>query len=364
MSSLILGMTSAQGRAGRRFLSKLRGLIGFRAGTHPGVGIDVGSASIKIVEAHQRKSRWIVTQAFVIPRTHDLLEDLKKGFQRVSSPHRAVIGVAGSALVTKVLSVNALDSRDLADQVYWEAEQYIPYDIAEAVVDYSVVGKTQDQKTEVVLVAIKKDALHHLGDPIRKAGFQLDVIEPEVFALAQAFENEAQAQNLKTPGAQLILDFGARSLKQVIIGRGIPLLVKETGQGGRNLMDELAASLGLSAQDAEHLVSSEQVPVEMIDGLKQKLLPYVTEIRRTLEIYAMAQLGPEVQLVALGGGYSKIPGLNLLLEQQLRLRVHDFQPFTGMDIEIPEVDRVNVNKFYHLMGPAVGMAMRGGDFLP
>ncbi|NDG85958.1 MAG: hypothetical protein EBX52_13095 [Proteobacteria bacterium] len=170
-------MASAQGRAGRS------GSGGFFSGFNllgsggSSVGVSIGASSVKVVELKKRGKGWeflkyesspiegalsdqreIVNPIVVTQAIQDAISKAKITGKDVCA------SVAGSGVIIKTLTITVTNMKELNDQVLWEAEQYIPFDINDVVVDYQVLRKLKDNQVEVIIVAVKNDAT--AGSPI------------------------------------------------------------------------------------------------------------------------------------------------------------------------------------------------------
>src|SRR5260370_36958872 len=80
---------------------------------------------------------------------------------------------------------------ELAESIYWEAEQYIPFDIQDVNIDYQILdsgtggeGGTMD----VLLVAAKKEKIADYTGVISQAGRTPVIVDVDAFALQNAYE--------------------------------------------------------------------------------------------------------------------------------------------------------------------------------
>ena len=81
---------------------------------------------------------------------------------------------------------------ELRDSIYWEAEQYIPFDIQDVNLDYQILdagtGPDSRGSMEVLLVAAKKEKIGDYTSVITQAGRTPVVVDVDAFALQNAFE--------------------------------------------------------------------------------------------------------------------------------------------------------------------------------
>jgi oligopeptide/dipeptide ABC transporter ATP-binding protein len=98
--------------------------------------------------------------------------------------------LSGNAVIVKKISLPVMTEGELSESIYWEAEQYIPFDIQDVNLDYQVLatnGRPDSKGTmEVLLVAAKKERISDYTDVIMQAG---RVPMASYFALLAAIPN-------------------------------------------------------------------------------------------------------------------------------------------------------------------------------
>ncbi len=91
----------------------------------------------------------------------------------------------------KKISLPVMTPAELSESIYWEAEQYIPFDIQDVNLDYQILdsGTAGEGGTmDVLLVAAKKDKIADYTGVIAQAGRVPVVVDVDAFALQNAFE--------------------------------------------------------------------------------------------------------------------------------------------------------------------------------
>src|SRR5206468_2457245 len=79
--------------------------------------------------------------------------------------------VSGHSVIVKKVSLPAMSREELDEQIRWEAEQYIPFDVNEVNLDFQILGGGNDEgQMEVLLVAAKKDLIDDYVQVIHEAG--------------------------------------------------------------------------------------------------------------------------------------------------------------------------------------------------
>ncbi len=100
--------------------------------------------------------------------------------------------LSGNAVIVKKISLPVMTEAELGESIYWEAEQYIPFDIQDVNLDYQILdpGTGPDSKgtMDVLLVAAKKEKIADYTNVISQAGRVPVVVDVDAFALQNAYE--------------------------------------------------------------------------------------------------------------------------------------------------------------------------------
>ena len=139
------------------------------------VGVDIGSSSIKVAEIREKRggARALVgfgfhplpTETIVdghIMNSGAIVEGLQKLFHKAKRRDVA-LRVSGHSVIIKKITMPQMTMAELEEQISWEAEQHIPFDLAEVQIDWSVLIQRPEQgQMDVLLVAAKKEEISDL----------------------------------------------------------------------------------------------------------------------------------------------------------------------------------------------------------
>ena len=135
------------------------------------LGLDISSTAVKLLELGQSGSRYRVESYAVVPLPpHAVVEKSIADVEAVGSAiekavkrsgtrlKHAAVAVAGSAVITKVISMPAsLSETDMEGQIRLEADQYIPYPMEEVNLDFQILGPSEKKPDTVdVLLAASR----------------------------------------------------------------------------------------------------------------------------------------------------------------------------------------------------------------
>ena len=118
--------------------------------------------------------------------------------------------VCGHSVIVKKVSLPVMTRDELDEQIRWEAEQYIPFDVNEVNLDFQILDSADDQgQMDVLLVAAKKDLIDDYVQVISEAGLIPVAIDVAAFAVENAFEANYEVGKQETValvnlGAQVV----------------------------------------------------------------------------------------------------------------------------------------------------------------
>src|SRR5262247_3730785 len=136
-------------------------------------GLDIGSSSVKLVEL-SRKGRGgfelshlgvapvaneaIVQGAFL--NSGAIVDAIREAVDKAKIRTKNVAAaVSGHSVIVKKVSLPQMTRAELEEQIRWEAEQYIPFDVNEVNLDFQILDQRGEGQMDVLLVAAKKDLI-------------------------------------------------------------------------------------------------------------------------------------------------------------------------------------------------------------
>lgn len=365
-------MASAQGGAGRSLLKRIGSGINFSLGRGGScVGLNIGYSSVKLIEVSKKKNNWTLERYGATPslglmsehreiiNTGGMIQSIQLAAKRSGITAREVCtGIAGTGIVIKNLNIRVQDLNELEDQIFWEAEQYIPFDIHQTAIDYSVLRQQKDQSYEVAVIAVRRTLLDQYTQVIEEAQYRPRVIDAEIFSLLNVFEAN---YSTKTTEAQLLVDLGALHTKMCISVEARPLLVKDVPLGGSTLSAAIQRDLKVSDLDAESLKVSRPAPREIIDIVQSSIKAIAVEIKKTIDFYIASSMGPPVTEIYLAGGGAQFDPLLKIIEETTRVKTLKLNPFEKIEINSSYLNKDEMLKIASEIVVPLGLAMRAGD---
>jgi type IV pilus assembly protein PilM len=351
-------------------------VFGF-AKTRSVVGLDIGSSAIKAVEIRTAGKKHKVTAFGVESVPPDSIVDgaiidatavadaIRRLFQTHAIRTREVAAsLSGNAVIVKKISLPVMTEKELADSIFWEAEQYIPFDVQDVNLDYQILdpgsGPQSRGQMDVLLVAAKKDKIADYTGVIAQAGRTPVIVDVDAFALQNAYEANYGAEE----GIVVLLNAGASAMNLNILRGDQSLFTRDLSTGGNSYTEAIQKELGLSVEQAEK--AKRGLPV---DGVAfedvRSILHAITEnvlleMQKTFDFVRASATFERIDRVLISGGASLVDGFAGAVEERFGAPVEPFDPFRRMEFDaakfgVDEVGRVSA-------AVAVGLALRkAGD---
>ncbi|NDD04423.1 MAG: type IV pilus assembly protein PilM [Proteobacteria bacterium] len=262
-----------------------------------------------------------------------LVESLRKLFSVGNFKTKNVaVGVFGRSIITKKISVPQMSPEDLENQLYWEAEQYIPFNINEVNLDFAILGPhtatlSSEPKMDVLLVAAKKDFIQFLQGLVKEAGLEPVILDSQAFALGNAFEfNYGPAAQRQGHSTQVIIDFGASSTKVIMIEGSQTTFSRELQACGTRCSELLMERFGMSMIEAEatKILKANESHVRPI--LEDYAIIISEEVSRTIDFFLSQSIDNSVDGIYVCGGGSQLLGLKDALEKRLPAPISKLNP--------------------------------------
>jgi type IV pilus assembly protein PilM len=310
------------------------------------VGLDIGSSAVKAVEVKPAGKGYKVTAFGTEPVPPDAIVDgaiidagsVAEAIRRVFDGNKAFkakdvcASLSGNAVIVKKITLPVMTENELAESIYWEAEQYIPFDIQDVNLDYQILdpgtGPNSRGSMDVLLVAAKKEKISDYTNVISQAGRTPVIVDVDAFALQNAFEVN---YGLDAGRIVVLLNAGASAININILQGDQSVFTRDISMGGNAYTEAVQKELDLPFDSAEQLKKG--IPV---DGATfeeaQPVLHAVTEnvlleIQKTFDFFKASASTDHIDRIMLSGGASRVDGFHQMVQERFNTPVEDFDPF-------------------------------------
>jgi type IV pilus assembly protein PilM len=339
------------------------------------VGLDIGSSAVKAVELKQSGKGYKVVAFAIEPVPPDSIVDgaiidgtavaeaIRRLFENKTFKTKEVAAsLSGNAVIVKKISLPVMTEAELAESIYWEAEQYIPFDIQDVNLDYQILnpGAAGDGGTmEVLLVAAKKEKIADYTGVISQAGRTPVVVDVDAFALQNAFEIN---YGLEPEQVVVLLNAGASAININILSGDQSLFTRDISVGGNAYTEAVQKELNLPFDQAD-LVKRGQ-PVEGVnpDDVKPVLQAMteqvLLEVQKTFDFYKASATSDRIDRIVLSGGACRVEGFSEALSERFGSAVETFDPFRKITFEPAKLGITEPEAMTPSAAVAVGLALR------
>ncbi|MDH5298150.1 MAG: pilus assembly protein PilM, partial [Desulfobulbaceae bacterium] len=235
-----------------------------------------------------------------------LYKDLKIKEKKVG------ISISGYSVIVKKINLAVMTDKELDAHIHSEAEQYIPFDIDDVYLDYQdLKTNTEDEdRTDVMLVAAKKEVVDGYLDMLRAAGLKPVIVDVDAFALENAYEANFDLGENNVA----LVDIGATKMNINIIAHGTSILARDVVLGSRNLTEQIQKRFDLSFEEAEALKLGKVEPGDRQAQLEEiftnTCTQWIMEIKRALDFYYTNYPDETITKMVLSGGGARIKGID------------------------------------------------------
>ena len=344
------------------------------------VGLDIGSSAVKAVELKASGKGYRVTAFAHEPLPPDCIVDgsiidstavadaIARLFtDKAFKTKEVAASLSGHAVIVKKISLPVMTAAELGDSIYWEAEQYIPFDIQDVNLDYQILnpgtGAGANGTMEVLLVAAKKEKIADYTGVITQAGRVPVVVDVDAFALQNAYE-----VNYRPEAGEVVvlLNAGASAININILAGGQSLFTRDVSIGGNAYTEAVQKELNLTFEQAERAKKGEPIDGVAFDDV-QAVLHAITEnvlmeIQKTFDFFKATAASDRVDRILLSGGASSVDGFVEALQDRLDAPVEAFDPFKNVTFDAQALGIAEPGKLAPTAAVAVGLALRrAGD---
>jgi type IV pilus assembly protein PilM len=337
------------------------------------VGVDIGASSIKVVQLKESRKKlqvirsgWSPLPAQTIIDGHVMnssavTEALARIFHDGKISQRDVaIGVYGQSVIVRKITVPMMTPAELDEQIHWEAEQHIPFDIKLMSVDYEVLRRRPEAgQMDLLLVAAKKDEINDYAAILREAKLKPVIVDINAFTVQNIFEHQ---YGLPADGTIALLNIGAAVSSLNIVAKGVSAFTREITNAGNSITEEIRKALSCSYEQAEAYKhgggATEIVPQEVMQIVNQASQALAGEIQRSLDFFLATSGEQEIGKIYVSGGSAYLAPLVQAIERRARVAVQLFDPMVNLAVDPKFVNEQQLRATSAQMVVALGLSLR------
>jgi type IV pilus assembly protein PilM len=342
------------------------------------IGVDIGTASVKVMEMTINRGQVRVDRFAVEPLPRNIIvENSITDVERVGKAIRAAVkksgtrrnyavtAVAAAQAITKVINVpGGLRGTDLEDQIELEADHYIPHSIAEVNLDFEMLNPSVENPAndEVMLAACRKDIVEERVSALEAGGLRPRVVEIVSLACERAFK--LIAPTLPEHGANkvvAIVDYGATASHLYVLDGGRLVYHRDYPFGGKTLTESIQRRFGISFTDAENKKRSGDLPenyrTDILDPFVESM---ALEANRAIQLFISSTQKSRVDYVFVTGGIAALPGAVERIAEKTGNKTRLAYPFSSTRLG-SSISKDRLNRYAPSLLTVCGLAMRGAQ---
>lgn len=280
--------------------------------------------------------------------------------------------VAGHSVFTRFVKLPPVAADKVEQIVEFEARQNVPFPINEVSWDFEFVSPADYGEREVVLVAMKSDALNEINDQVVASGVKTSGVDLAPTALYNAFRYSYP----EVGETCVIIDLGARSTNLVFVEDG-RMFTRNILVGGAAVTGAVAKEFNLGFGDAEQQKvgqgfialggsvadHADAGIAELSKVIRNSMTRLHGEVLRTINYYRSQQGGSAPQRIFLCGGGARLGYVAEFFQEKFKVPVEIFDALRGVQVG-SGMNASAVHQDGHLMGELVGLALRAKGACP
>ena len=337
------------------------------------LGIDMGSYAVKMIELKRMKGNKASLVGLgigqlpieMVPNWED---DFDPGRPVVSQLMSALVSrlkftskhvstsVSGDSIVAKNIFLPHMSPSALANCIYEESEQHIPFSLKDVNLSYSILDNSTNVNGQmaVLLVAAKKNMVANYMESITKAKLKPAVVDIDGLALCNAYEfvNPNHRDNV------ILVDIGANLINIIVLQSGTPLILKDESGGGQYLTYELSNLLQCEYEEAEATKFSANPSPMAATVVDSMCANWIASVERAIDMARVEEPLYKPTRILLSGGGSLLVGLANEFQNYFSIDTELFNPLLSVQFNQKKYDYNYIQYIGPQMAVSFGLALR------
>ncbi|MGB7768838.1 MAG: type IV pilus assembly protein PilM [Verrucomicrobiia bacterium] len=342
------------------------------------LAVDFGAGSLKLATFEINEAGVLCLKDFKLKslgpegateatREATLLKVLRETLTETGTAARNInVCAPGFQVFSKFVKLPPVDAGKVTQIIQYEAQQNVPFPLAEVVWDYQILGSSPTGELEVLLVAIKSEIVEGLFRVTEEAKLRLQLCDVSPAALCNAFRyNYGDLEE-----CTLLLDIGAKTSNLLFFEKG-KVFARSINLGANSITQDFANEAKLKFEIAEQIKITEgfvslggayeepenpnQAAISKI--ARQFMTKLHIQVNQTIQFYRGQMGGAAPQRLFLAGGAAIMPYTAQFFAEKLNAPVEYFNPFRNVQID-PAVNLEELARVAHSLGEVVGLGLR------
>jgi type IV pilus assembly protein PilM len=357
--------------------------------------LDVGGSNVVVLHFSGEAGSLKLRQLFDWPLPEGLVVDgeivdgdlFARELKALVSQHklkgRSVhVGVSNQKVIVRNIDMPEMTEEELRGAIEFQAQDYIPIPVDEAVLDFQVIGKRVNPdggtRQEVLLVAAQRMMISTLLDALRQAGLKVAGIDVSSLALTRALLplNSFLADTAEEGVCRGIADISSSVSTLVVAVDGILKFTRIINFSSDQFPRALSQQRGIPYADAQTMVQrlglsgplppdAEYYPEDVVSDTQRQLSQEASElsdeIRRSFDYYQGQENAPRVTELILSGRGALVRNLDSHLKDALGLPVSLGNPLVHIAQNATDIPDASLAFMAPALAVPIGLALAGDE---
>lgn len=336
------------------------------------VGLDIGSSQIKVVELTGYPKATTILTVGIAPLLPDAIVDgevmdrevvidtIKTLFDKYKIQARDVAtAISGRGVIVKKIKMDKMKKAEVSDQIRWEAEQYVPFDIDNVSLDFEIVNPDiGGGQMEVLLVAAKSEVVNSYVSLIKEIGLNPVVLDISSFAIQNVYEFNYP---LLPDKLVALIAIGAEITNISFIINHINHFTRDIFSATNSCSQKIQRELGLNRAQTEQLIKGETVEGVAPEDVDKYFQAFAEEVSVGVDkvIPFLPGEKEKIDRIVLCGGGALIRGLVDYLKNRFDTEVIIINSLQNIKYEPAIFEEERAEKISPVIAEAIGLVLRG-----
>lgn len=323
------------------------------------IGIDIGAYSLKCVVLEKVKGSYVIKHKETYKLVSDETMDsnfIKKSLLNFTNKYKIrranlyfAIPFMSPEVQFRFFDMPVLPPKDLARGVRYKIEGSTLTDFDSIYYKWSTMPK-DDEECRILAVSVYRNLVHEIKK-VKKAGWKIINIEPQVVSLGRIVKKNA-----------VVLDLGHRGTRLIIYRDGFPIFVNTIDIGGKDFTENISRRFPEESEGVKHefgavlpdrSIESNPNVLAIADLILETASDLAMELKQTLRVAEVEQ-GVEFDEIYYTGNGAKLKYLTDYLSAEtgceltpLNLTADDEYPYavaSGASVGTKYLEDINFTK--------------------